>query len=332
VDNFVEWSLQLRSCGDSGYRLCVHSYSMRPRLPGFLHSANVFLSANPLWTLVLGGVVGAFFSVILGLFFPQLIGRVQRQLRRRLKLDPLDYLMMGEGSMYISVATTAPRSFARLGTKRTVTLPENAPFLPFGQAMGMADLRAAVNDRFGKSRTVNIDYAHRFGGAWEHSFIALGGPYVHPVVKEVLDKGLVPGFTIEEEPSSNEPIVNDEGQIFRAHRDQTEARNANARLISDIGVIIWMRSPYNPDLRLCILFGLWPPGTFAAVDAFLQKSVGDKKQQHEFTHFVRSGQNCVAIVEANISALTIGRPAIKKVRSFKNPQESSLAATPEEPQ
>jgi hypothetical protein len=267
-------------------------------------SVNGYLATHAAISLVAGTVLAG----LAELFFPRFVNRAVHRVRRGFILDPLDNLMKGETSLHIAVATTTHPAFHRLGSGDPITLPENAPFLPFGQAMGMADLRGAVNDRYGKKRSVEIEYADRFGLGWKHSFVALGGPYVHPIVKDVLDRGLVQGFAVEDGP-----VVKDEGERFHASRDGTTPRSP---LTTDIGVIIWMRNPYNESRKLCILFGLWPPGTFAAVDAFLNRSVADAKLQRKFRRLVRSGQDCVAIVETSISALTIGVPTIRKVRSF----------------
>jgi hypothetical protein len=275
---------------------------------------NNYLATHAILTLIAGAVLAG----LLELFFPRFVNRTLHRIRRGFTLDPLDHLMKGEASLHISVATTTPPTFRRLGSEDDIVLPENAPFLPFGQAMGMADLRSSVNERYGKKRCVELDYSDRFGLGWKHNFIALGGPYVHKTVKEVLDRGLVPGFTIEDGP-----IVHDEGDIFQAGRN---GNSPESPLSSDIGIIIWMRNPYNTSRKLCILFGLWPPGTFAAVDAFLQKSAGDHKWKCKFRRIVKSGQNCIVIVETSISSLTRGVPTILKVRSFRTPSETDNPA------
>jgi hypothetical protein len=282
-------------------------------------SINGYLASHAVISLLAGGLLAG----LLELFFPRFVNRTVHRIRRGFRLDPLDHLMRGEKSLHIAVGTTTQAAFSRLGSGDAITLPENAPFLPFGQAMGMADLRGAVYERYGKKRAVEVDYADRFALAWKHSFVALGGPYVHHIVKDVLDRGLVQGFAVEDGP-----VVSDEGERFQANHVGTSPESP---LSSDIGVIIWMRNPYNESRKLCILFGLWPPGTFAAVDAFLQRSVGDSKLQRKFRRLVRSGQDCVAIVETSISALTIGVPTIRKVRSFTFGQQPASTASERNP-
>ena len=144
------------------------------------------------------------------------VGWVVHLIRRGFRLDPLDHLMKGETSLHIAAATTAHPAFRRLGSGDAVTLPENAPFLPVGQAMGMADLRGAVNERYGEKRAVEIDYADRFGLGESTASSPLAAPMCTRLWKDVLDRGLAQGFAVEDGP-----VLNDEGERFHASRDGT---------------------------------------------------------------------------------------------------------------
>jgi hypothetical protein len=281
--------------------------TMQTAIPRVLDGLNTALSRYPLVALLAGALLGGLVSGILELFFPRIVNRLMHRVRRGIVLDPLDVLMKGQASLHVVVGNVPTVDFRRLGPGDPIILPPNAPFLPFGMAMGMADLRAAVSRRFGSSRSLEFHDPDHCGESIKHSFIALGGPYIHPIVKSVLDQGLVPEFAIQDGP-----IASDQADVYSSSREGVQS---DGPLASDIGVLIWVRSPYNESCKLCILFGLWPQGTLAAVDALINK-VGPRSKCSEFRRHIRRGDDCIAIVRSNISGLIVGTPTILKVRAL----------------
>ena len=84
--------------------------------------------------------------------------------------------------------------------------------------MGMADLRAADSWRFGSSRSLEFHDPDHCGDSIKRSFIALGGPYIHPIVKLVLDRGLV---------LPNSPLKTDQSLAIKPMNTARRAKDSN---------------------------------------------------------------------------------------------------------
>jgi hypothetical protein len=76
-----------------------------------------------------------------------------------------------------------------------------------------------------------------------------------------------------------------------------------------------MTSPWNAEKKICLLFGLWPQGTLAAVDGIL-KRCRPAKLANQFRGALKRQQNVIAILRITITGLLQGTGEFVKVRVF----------------
>jgi hypothetical protein len=205
---------------------------------------------------------GVSFAVIGALIAP--VATQIRKLRTLLFHRPtiIDLVFKSEDHVHAVVYHMTQESFTRIGGQQ-LRLPTNAVLLPYGDAISRELLSSYCHKRYSGRRTAIF---HDHDDRWEmkdHNFICVGGPFTNKIAKRVLESIKIPDFTID-----NIPTGLDSGDRYEAERENAST-TADAPLVKDYGFIIFMKSPWNRDKKICLLFGLW-----TRIRRITHKSVG----------------------------------------------------------
>ena len=270
-----------------------------------------WLAGHPTWNGFLFAVIG-----VLIVPFAKLIAALWRRLTYIPTL--LDLLFEAAGEIHVVISHMPYANFQRLGSKRTIALPENAPLLPSGVALGLQRLTSYVHRRWGDRKTLRLHFDDEQWPIAESDFIALGGPYVNEVVGHIVEAVKVPGFSIEDVPFGAvgsgifEPVAHDESDVFEAQRE-AGSKEPNARLACDYGFMLHVDNPWNADRKAFVVFGLWPHGVLAAVDCLLAPRRAGSLARH-FHRVIANRRNVVGILRVTIAGFLDGHGDLVKVR------------------
>jgi hypothetical protein len=221
----------------------------------------------------------------------------------------IDLIFANEDHVYMVTSHMQQTSFERIGTKQVVQLPSNAPFLPSSVAIGGALIYSYAHQRYGNSKTARLHFDNENWGADAHNFISIGGPFVNAFAKDIVERKGIPGFQL-----TDTPMARDEKDTYEPLREASGG--ADAALLTDYGFIIYIKSPRNPEKRICLAFGLWPPGTQAAAAVIVDPRVQPRRYLNQFRKAIRDDKNVIAIVKVNINGLVLEQAELIKVREF----------------
>jgi len=220
----------------------------------------------------------------------------------------MDLIFKHEDYVHAIISHMKQTSFQPIGLTNTIILPNNSLFLPSSIATSIVLLSIYCHNKYGTRKTPMFHYDHDTWDAQDHNFISVGGPFVNPLVKSILDSKKIPEFLIDQIPTAL-----DKGTRYQAERENTAAQDAP--IIKDYGFIIYMQNPYNPAKKICILFGLWPQGTQGAVETILGQA-NRSALFNQFYRYVRKGQDVIGVVQVTVTGLLVGKAEIIKFRSF----------------
>jgi hypothetical protein len=268
-------------------------------------TSDIYLSTHPLET-------GIIFAVASAAIVPLLVTgrRLIFVFFRRISI--MDLLFRNDGEVHYIASHMRQTTFQRIGTAQIIELPTNAPLLPSSFAISTAALYAFVAERYHKRKKVLLHFDNDNWGAESHSFVSIGGPFVNEVPKYVLDRKLVPKFTITDVPTAI-----DDGIEYKAEREGG-ATSPEAPLSVDYGFVIIIRNPWDTSKqnrkRLCIVFGLWPQGTQAAFAAMLGDHESSSAKYRQLYRAVARNRDVIAIVRVSVRGMLVERGQIVKVR------------------
>jgi hypothetical protein len=252
---------------------------------------------------------GVLFAVIGALILPlwNLSGVILHYLFRRKSI--IDLVFASEDQIHMVTAHMRQTSFERIGTKQIIHLPSNAPFLPSSVAVGGALIYSYAHQRYGDSKPAWLHFDNENWGSDEHNFISIGGPFVNVFAKEIVEGKRIPGFQLTDTPTAI-----DEQHTFEALRETSGG--SDAPLLTDYGFIIYVKNPRKPAKRICLAFGLWPPGTQAAVAVIIDPLAQPWRYRNQLRNAIRKDKNVIAIVKVTINGLFLEQTEIVKVRQF----------------
>jgi hypothetical protein len=243
--------------------------------------------------------------------------------------DPLDSLLGGTTDVRILVSRLRSPTYTRLGTEEQLTLPDNSFVLP--DSIAIAELYSEIRKRYGTHRRLPRPEHSYSSDMRDSHLIVLGGPYVNEVAHYIFDNKLVPHFAITDTFGCVDDNVHYDAVV--------EVKSSRTVLTRDYGFIVCLPNPYNPTgLRACLIFGLYPQGTLAAVrvlvDPFFAGDRHGVKQRRsyakQFVSHIRRGRNCVAIVEVAVDPASplLGECNFVKVRTFDSSRRALIRDIP----
>jgi hypothetical protein len=181
--------------------------------------------------------------------------------------------------------------------------------LPSNVAISAASIYSYAHARYGDGKAAQLHFDNDNWGADTRNFICIGGPFVNEVAREVVEVRRVPSFEI-----TDTPIANDENDSYAPERAQPV--RPDAPLITDYGFVIYTKNPRNIEKRICLVFGLWPPGTEASVKVILNPRTRPRRLYRKLHRAIKSDHNVIAIVKVRVAGLALDQGEIVKVRLF----------------
>jgi hypothetical protein len=255
------------------------------------------------------GNAGLIFALVGALILPtwNLSGAILRRLLRRKSI--IDMIFANEDHVHMVTAHMRQTSFERIGTSQVIHLPSNAPFLPSSVAIGGALIYSYAHQRYGSRKTAWLHFDNDNWGADTHNFIAIGGPFVNEFAKEIVERKKIPGFALTDIPTATDGTD-------KYVPDRETLSKADAPLLTDYGFIVYTKNPRNHQKRVCLAFGLWPPGTQAAVAVLLDPAARPRANRNKLRKAIRKDKSVIAIVKVNINGLFLEEAELLKVREF----------------
>jgi hypothetical protein len=253
---------------------------------------------------------GLIFAVVGVLIVPvgTRLNRTVAYLFRRSSI--IDLVFAREDHVHMVTAHMKQTSFERIDSKQVIQLPSNAPFLPSSAAVSAALIYSYAHERYGAKRTALLHFDDDNWGADAHNFISIGGPFVNAVAREVVEVIRIPAFEI-----TDSAVAKDERDIFAPERLSKSAQ-PDAALITDYGFIIFTKNPRNRAKRICVAFGLWPPGTQAAVSAILDCRTQPRRLYKQLRKAIVNDHSVIGVVKVRVSGLVLQQGELVKVREF----------------
>jgi hypothetical protein len=119
----------------------------------------------------------------------------------------------------------------------------------------------------------------------------------------------IPNFQL-----TNTPSAQDEKDTYTPDREASG--KDDAALLTDYGFIIHIKNPRNPAKRILLAFGLWPPGTQAAIAVILDPRANPRGKREQLRKAIRDDSNVIAVVKVAIKGLFLQEAELVKVREF----------------
>lgn len=211
------------------------------------------------------------------------------------------------------------------GTSR---LPKNVPLVGVPEALGIAELREALTQGSQK-RHPELHVRGEYGrNVTELSFVSVGRPSVNEMTRN-----LVASWN-ENEKDDNKKLIFENGVTldgklvihYPSHyvvdggqgtSTPYRAQEKDGRIVKDYGFIVIGKSPYQEGRMVCAVFGVWPQGTQAAVEALIRPdSTSDYGKQ--LLKRIRERRGVVAIVETQVRGLSAEGPKLVAVRPLES--------------
>jgi hypothetical protein len=193
-----------------------------------------------------------------------------------------------------------------------IVLPQNVSFIGVQEAMGVRELQQKLSTSYRKVRFPLVapsTLVHLSG-----TFFCIGGPFANEITAHLLQhRNLAPDLELK----PPDPIARDlkDQTSYEASRASIVGLSATDQpLLNDFGFIIIAPNPYNQSAKVCVLFGLWPQGSNAAI-RFLM-SPKRTKPEKEFLKLAKSQRGVFAVVETKVHGFDQGLPVLIKARSL----------------
>jgi len=296
------------------------------RLKAFTHSTFGKLLRDSLIAL-LAGIIGYFIPIIVQAY------------HRRPFAKMWAVLLQDQANAPIVIADVPVDEFSirRFHTKSR--LPTNVPLLGLQDALGVSALTNALADG-SPNWAPELHAAEDSRVQMSHfTFVSIGGPSVNEATyeliascEEVANEGrgkaiLHRGTLLDSKlmifyPSHEAEDFSSTGPMaYIAGKD-------DSRLREDYGFIEIGPSPYAPGHYAVVVFGLWPPGTQAAVEALIHPDTTSDKGKL-MQSMIRNHQPLVAVVKTQVTSIsTQGTPALVNVRPLERLKDTDLVDQP----
>jgi hypothetical protein len=185
-------------------------------------------------------------------------------------------------------------------------LPVNVPVVGVQDAMAVGQFTTSFSRAYPSLR-IRLFPASDFGPrSMRSSFMSVGGPSVNAITREYL------------------PLLDSQFRVaYPQHKasdgeNKYEPRLLRGRLVKDYGFIVIAPNPYHSLKTVCIVFGIWPQGTLAAMEA-LTNTDCDSEFGRKFLNRIKSNRAVVGVLEVKIQDLNQGIATFIDVRDVISP-------------
>jgi len=236
-----------------------------------------------------------------------------RRLSRHLHLRPFRHVwdvILGNDKVISIVMADVPLaefSISRVGAKSP--LPTNVPLVGVQEAMAVSLLREKLREVY-KERPVRLVVSADFGSLSDSNFVSVGGPSVNGVAYSMLERHKI--------DDQLRIVYPDHYAVDKADGEKYEAEMVDNALCRDYGFIVVGPNPLDEQRVVCLFFGIWPPGTSAAIAALVDPDTKSELGRKLVTT-IREKRRAVAVVETRVQGLTPGTSRAIKVRDVVQP-------------
>ena len=211
-------------------------------------------------------------------------------------------VVQGADSIPIVIGGVRLDTFTPNGTNKPARLPNNVLLVGVDDGMGMSLLRESFARAFGHLR-VTLHEPQDFGDKNLTSFISVGGPSVNSVTGRILAN--MTGIR----------MFYPEHYAMVGQRRFSAEEDRQGNVIKDFGFIIMAPNPLAQAHHVCVVFGIWPYGTSAALQVLSRPDPKDKLFQ-QFARKVRSRSPVLAVLETKVQDLQRGTPTLIEVKDL----------------
>jgi hypothetical protein len=298
-----------------------HKFSQRLR--AFIHSE---------WGKVVRDIVIAVAAAIIGYFIPVLIQSYQRRPFAKMWAA----LLRDQKTVPIIIADVPAQEFAipRFHTKSR--LPANVPLLGLQDALGVSELTSKLSEAGWAPQLHTTEESGVL--MHQYSFVSIGGPSVNGATYELVasceevanggrGKVILHGNMLDSKLIIFYPSHEVE-DLGTSPPGKFMATKSNSGLSVDYGFIEigpnkYVSGQYTGGQNAIAVFGLWPPGTQAAIDALIYpdtSSVLGKRMQS----MIKNNQPLVAVVEVSVTNLSTPNPPMLVAVRPLEPKNSNV--------
>ena len=213
-----------------------------------------------------------------------------------------DHVLEGADSIPIVIGGIKLDVFTPNGTNRPSRLPKNVLLVGVDDGVGMSLLRESFARAFGRLK-VTLHQPQDFGDNILKSFVSVGGPSVNSVTGGLLAN--VTGIQ----------MFYPEHYAMVGQEKLSAEQDRQGNVTKDFGFIIIAPNPLAQIHHVCVVFGIWPYGTSAALEALSKPDLRNRLFQ-QFTEKIKLRSPVLLVLETKVEDLQHGAPNLIEVRDL----------------
>jgi hypothetical protein len=218
-----------------------------------------------------------------------------------------DSIIAEQQEIPIVIGSVRQREFQPLNANSESRLPENVPLLGEQEAVAISTLRQNLAAAYSDKSPRVYEYQSFPDTETHSSFISVGGASINDITGDML---------IRHHLDSDLRIFYPDHYARDGKTRYDAVLDEENRVVKDYGFIVVGPNPYDSTKTVCLVFGIWPQGTRAALDALTNPDTDSAKGQ-EFIERVKKHEGTVAVLGVDVNKLSQGRPTFVVVRPLQ---------------
>jgi hypothetical protein len=186
-------------------------------------------------------------------------------------------------------------------------LPDNVHLIGVQDAIASSLLQQRLVKVYGKDSVISEPEVF---SEIRSTFVSVGGWSVNATTYDILVQRKIDAKFHMFYP---EHYAVDEADAKKYETAFIELENGKKSIIKDYGFIIIGPNPYDREKMVCLVFGIWPQGTSAALEALIEPDIKSDLGR-EFIKKVQARQGVLAVVDTEVKGFEQGRPVFRRVR------------------
>ncbi len=255
------------------------------------------------WRFITSLIIVLALAAALCIYFGRILGRqaaeAYLQSMQRPSHEMWDPILEGAKSIPIVIGGIQLEAFTPIGTDKPVRIPRNVLLVGVDDGAGMSLLRESFVRTF-RRKKVTLYKPHDFGDKILTSFVSIGGPSVNEVTGRIMAR------------TTGLQMVYPDHYAVIGQRKFSAEQDPQGNVIKDCGFIIVTPNPLAPRHLVCVVFGIWPYGTSAALEALSTPEMRNPDFQ-KFVEKVKLHAPVVAVVGTKVEGLQHGPPDLLEV-------------------
>lgn len=181
-----------------------------------------------------------------------------------------------------------------------VQLPKNVFVVADEDAIAAAELRAVLVREY-SDRNIELRVAEEAVDIRDNT-ILVGGGSVNKITKNFLPQ-----------LSKQVAIVYPDHYALYAGQRYDAKKNGDGEISEDYGFIVIGPNPHDSTKKVCLVFGIWPQGTYAAIEALTRPEILNSPHGKELVQKLLTRGSLVARVNTKVLGYARGKPEIEDV-------------------